>query len=97
MCKKNYVRKFMKQQDCYSKWCSAHCQASDPECLAKSKQTRKERYGDENFNNLPQRTDTLKSKAEEDPQYWEKRVKKTKQTKLERHGNESYVNAEKAR
>ena len=94
-CKSKYVVKYLKDKDCYTKWCSPKCQASDDECIEKCKATRREKYGDENFNNKDQRSETLKKKACEDTSYWEKRVKKTKATKLKRHGSESYNNIEK--
>ena len=69
-CKENYVVRFIKEKECYAKWCSPKCQASDPECIMKSKATRKERYDDENFTNETKRKRTIKKKK---PERWKLR------------------------
>ena len=59
----------------------------------KSKQTKKERYGDENF------TNTEKGKQTKKERYGDENfnnVEKNKKTKKENHGNENYNNREKA-
>lgn len=95
MCRENYVSRFIREKDCYSKWCSPSCQASDPACIQKGKTTKKEKYGDENFNNVEKRRATICMLTENDAQYWENRIKKTKATKLKNHGSENFNNAEK--
>jgi len=49
-CHKRHVNNFNIQKNMYNKWCSPSCQAGDKECLASSKKTRLEKYGDEKFN-----------------------------------------------
>jgi len=95
MCKENYVNRFIKEKNCYSKWCSPSCQASDSECIQKGKETKKEKYGDENFNNAKQRKQTLIELAKNDSHYWKRRIEKTKNTKLRNHGDENFNNSKK--
>ena len=63
--------------------------------VAKSKQTRFEKYGDENYNNRSQISATKQRKKNEDPDYYSQQVAKGKQTKLEKYGDENYNNKEK--
>ena len=77
-CKSNYVNRFIIEKNQYGKWCCPKCQASDNECIQKSKNTRKQKYGDENYSNKKQTLKTLKQKEINDPLYWEKRIAKTK-------------------
>lgn len=80
----------------YNKWCSPSCQASDKECLASSKKTRLEKYGDEKFNGTSKAKQTRLAKY--DGHYHpDDMSEKSKKTKLARHGDENYVNAEKAK
>lgn len=62
----------------------------DPE---KCKQTKLEKYGDENYSNREQAAKTRKSKSEEDKLEIQN---KKKQTLKERYGDENYNNREKA-
>lgn len=78
---------------------------------AKIKQTKKERYGDENYNNVEKQKETWKRKSKEDlevfaqkhKENWSQKTaeekeainKKRKQTKKKLYGNENYVNREK--
>ena len=94
-CKSNYVNRFIIEKNQYGKWCCPKCQASDNECIQKSKNTRKQKYGDENYSNKKQTLKTLKQKEINDPLYWEKRIAKTKATKLKNHGDENFVNVKK--
>lgn len=96
MCDERYVMRFIKEKNEYSKWCCPSCQASDPECIASSKRTRKEKYGDENFNNTAQARETRIEKNG-GSYHAEDFVSKLKSTKKRNHGDENYVNSEKAR
>ena len=58
----------------------------------KTKQTKLEKYGNENYNNGESISKTKLSRDKDDIQ---KEIKKSKQTKLERYGNENYNNFEK--
>lgn len=78
---------------------------------AKIKQTKKERYGDENYNNVEKQKETWKRKSKEDleaivqkrKETWSQKTvdekeatnRKRKQTKKKLYGNENYVNREK--
>ena len=96
MCGKRYVMRFIKEKNEYSKWCCPSCQASDPECIAASKTTRKERYGNENFNNATQAKETRLEKN--GGQYHSEDFgSKMKATKKKNHGDENFVNSEKAK
>lgn len=96
VCGKNYVMRFIKEKNEYSKWCCPSCQASDPECIAASKTTRKERYGNENFNNVQQAKKTRLEKN--GGQYHSEDFgSKMKATKKKNHGDENFVNPEKAK
>lgn len=94
-CKTRHVSSFFGFRYEYSKWCCASCQASDSTCIKKSKDTRKKKYGDENFNNHKKSKETISKKCHNDPQYWSKRVRKAKNTKKAKYGNENYTNVEK--
>ena len=55
MCKKcgiNRVNGFIKTENRYRKGCSPKGQASDVECVKKSKSTRLEKYGNEKYNGI---------------------------------------------
>lgn len=60
----------------------------------KAKATRKERYGNENYNNSARITETWKNKSEEEKV---KIVTNRKRTLKRKYGKENYVNVEKAR
>lgn len=72
------MKKFNVKLQAYSKWCSASCQATDSECIAKLKSTLLSKYGDENYNGKEKRAETLSALSREDPEYWSKRVAKGK-------------------
>lgn len=59
----------------------------------KTKQTKLEKYGNENYNNGESISKTKLSRDKDDIQ---KEIKKLKQTKLERYGDENYNNRKKA-
>jgi hypothetical protein len=58
----------------------------------KGKQTKLERYGDENYCNIEAIKEKARLRSEEEKKAI---VRKTKQTKLERYGDENYLNIEK--
>ena len=64
--------------------------------LLHRKQTKLERYGDENYNNINKTKNTIKDKFGEESIFKTTFFKsKAKQTKLERYGDENYINKEK--
>ena len=93
-CKAKYVARFYTHLDEYSKWCSTKCQVSDPECINKSKKTRLELYGNENFNNMNKSRITRYKNynGKWNPYDFKQKVKNTKKL---RFGDENYVNVEK--
>ena len=62
------------------------------DCKEKAKQTKKEKYSDENYNNRKKCKQTCQEKYS-DENY--NNTKKNKQTKKEKYGNENYRNDEK--
>ena len=62
------------------------------EIVNKRKQTKLERYGDENYVNAEQSSKTWNSKSQNEISNI---VSKSKKTKLEKYGDENYVNMEK--
>jgi len=67
--------------------------ASNPEIIQKSKNTKLEKYGDENYNNSDK---NLKTREKNGTLNSSKEIQeKRKKTKLEKYGNETYVNVTK--
>lgn len=95
-CKSEYVSRFIKKTNSYSKWCSAKCQASDPECIKASKSTRKLKYGNCNFNNSD-KSKTTRFKNNNGSWHSKDFATKVKETKKRNHGVENYVNVGKAK
>lgn len=95
-CKSNYVSRFIKKTNSYSKWCSPKCQASDLECIEASKETRKLKYGNSNFNNSKKSKST---RLKNNGGTWHAKdfATKVKETKKRNHGDENYVNTDKAK
>ena len=69
----------------YAKHCSLKCGTSDASAIAKSKATRKEKYGDENFSNPLKTKQTMKLKLLVDPEFYKKRDQKIKATCMRQH------------
>lgn len=92
-CQKNYVNGFNKQKNEYRKWCSPHCQASDKTCINKSKKTRKNKYGNENYagNDKARETRMLKYGSYHPSNFGSK----VKNTKIKHFGCDNFVNSEK--
>ena len=64
--------------------------------LLHTKNTKLERYGDENYNNVSKIKNTIKNKFGDQSIFKTDYFKnKAKQTKLERYGDENYINKEK--
>jgi hypothetical protein len=79
----------------YRKWCGISCSCKDPDTVAKSKSTRKDRYGDTNFNGVSKAKQT---RLEKYGSYHGKDFgAKLRATKKANHGDENYVNVEKAK
>ena len=95
-CGTEYVCGFNKQVREYRKWCSAKCQASDPECVAGSKATRIARDGTATYHGVEKAKATRIAKnlgkwhAEDFGQ-------KVKQAKISKGYASNWVNAEKAK
>ena len=94
-CKTNYVCNFNITKNEYKKWCSPHCQASDKECILKTKQTKIKEYGSATYNG------TLKARQTRlahNNGHWHANdfTEKIKTSKLKKYGDENYVNKEKA-
>lgn len=71
----------------YHMYCSNSCAQSDPKTISKSKQTRKERYGNENFSNREKAKQTcLEKYGVENPQQLKSVREKSLKTKHERYG-----------
>ena len=95
VCGKNYVR-FIKEKRQYANWCSISCACKDKSTIEKTKQTKLEKYGNENFVNTEKAKLTRESKNNGK---WHNDTfsEKVKQTKLEKYGNENFVNQNKAK
>lgn len=93
-CGVNYVCEFDRAKDEYKKWCCPKCQASDPECVKKSKKTRLLKYGDENFNNI-ERSRLTRFMENYGGWHAEDFDDKVKKSKAERHGDPNWNNPEK--
>ena len=95
-CHTNEVCGFDAMKRQYRKWCSPQCQASDNECITKSKLTRLELYGDENYINIEKSRETrmYKNCGSWSPDDFAEKCRKTKR---ERYGDETYTNSEKAK
>lgn len=66
------------------------------EVQEKGKQTKKERYGDENYNNMDKHRETcLEKYGKEDILSVPEIIEKGNKTKLEKYGDEHYTNVEK--
>ncbi len=64
----------------------------------KSKKTKLEKYGDENYNNRKQAKETCEEKyGVKNTMQLDENILKSKQTKLEKHGDENYNNRKKAK
>jgi len=104
---KNTVH-FKKYSEGYYKYCSISCKNSDsknkligkknpmknPVNVKKAKETKKIKYGDENFINLEKAKETKKIKYGDE--YYTNR-EKAKETSLEKYNHENYTNREKAK
>ena len=92
-CNKNYVNGFNIAKNEYKKWCCPSCQASDNDCIEKSKNTRKIKYNDKNYNGK------LKAKQTRINNFGSYHStdfgKKVKNTKLLHFGNENFINIDK--
>ena len=93
-CKKEYVSRFSITLNSYRKWCGPSCQASDPECITKSKQTRKEIYGYENYHGVEKAKET-RYKKNNGKWHSDDYPAKVKSTKKEHFGDENWQNIEK--
>lgn len=93
-CGMNYVCEFDTAKGEYRKWCCPKCQASDHECVGKSKKTCFLKYGDENYNNIEQSKQT---RFTENGGSWhaDDFGDKVKKSKAERHGDPNWNNPEK--
>lgn len=86
---------FISFKNGYRTYCSNKCQTSSESRNSKIKQTKLERYGDENYNNISKIKDTcLERYGEITPLLNDECKRKTKQTCLERYGNELYQSTE---
>ena len=92
VCHKNFLE-FLTDCNHYKTACSNDCSIHNKKRLLKVKQTKKEKYGKENYINseLARKTRLEKFGAWHPKDFG----KKTKQTKLERYGNENFSNSEK--
>jgi hypothetical protein len=71
------------------------CSLKNPECRQKGKETKKERYGDENYNNREKSAQTcFKNSGYECSWKDPKVIQKSKNTKLERYDDAGYHNFE---
>lgn len=73
----------------FNTYCSSTCQNNDPDKQEKTKKTKKERYGDENYNNVSKAKQTCLDKyGVESYCSTQDFIEKTKKTNLERYGVE---------
>ena len=86
--------RFQTYVDGYRTFCSPSCSSASCNTQLKMKQTKLERYSDENYTN-PLQSKQTKLERYGDENYTNK--PKAKQTKLERYGNEHYNNPEQTR
>lgn len=95
-CHENYVSGFNLYSMSYSKWCCVSCQASDPECISKSKASRKKIYGNENYNGVEK---SRKTRADKNNGKWhaDDFGDKCKATNVENGHDPNWHNSEKAR
>lgn len=94
VCNDKYVSRFYPGKMQYNLWCSVSCSCKDKDTLQKSKQTRQQLYGSENYrgNDKARATRMQKNNGH---YHSEDFVSKVKQTKLRLHGDCNYTNSEK--
>ena len=86
---------FISFKNGYRTYCSNKCQTRSESRNGKIKQTKFERYGNENYNNISKIKETcLERYGEITPLLNEECKIKTKQTYIERYGNEVYQSTE---
>ena len=79
--------KYNKHDKKYNSYCSAKCQNSDPQKIKKDKNTKKEKYGDENYNNHLKNVETcLKKYGVSSFTKTKDFLKKCKETNNEKYG-----------
>ena len=80
----------------YPKYCSNKCKGQSKEWLTKQKETKKELYGNPNYNNRKKYKETCLEKYGCENVYQNEEIKnKIKNTKQEKYGDEYYNNKEK--
>jgi len=88
--------KFNKKLKKYNTYCSYKCQNSDPQKIKKDKESKKERYGSENYNNIEKIKKTNKEKYGTEWVTQTKEYKeKTKETNKNKYGVEWCLQSKK--
>lgn len=65
--------------------------------LQKTRKTKLEKHGNENWQNGKQISETKRRRAAENPSYYQDALKKSKQTKFEKYGDENFSNPEQTK
>lgn len=76
----------------YMKHCSIQCVNRNKEIKKKIKDTKRERYNNENYTNVKKQKQTLSTKTRKE---WRNIAQKRKQTCFEKYGKENYINIKK--
>jgi len=93
--KKFGMGKNVKVNEGYNERCCLKCVHKDPTVPTKGKATKKDRYGDENWNNADKMKATRDQHISENPDYYLEVSKKCKATKKRNHGDENWNNRSK--
>ena len=82
----------------YHEYCSIKCSRNSEATMSKLKETKKERYGDENYNNRNKARETCLERYGVGMALQSGSIReKSKNTKKERYGDENYNNSSKSR
>lgn len=77
----------------FANWCSISCACKDPDTVAKSKQSRKNKYDNGAFN--VEKAKQTRYTSNNGKWHSDNFSEKVKETKLKKHNNATYVNSEK--
>lgn len=84
--------KFNFKKNCFNSYCSMKCQNSDPLKKEKTKLTKLEKYGDENYNNIKKQIETNEIKYGVKSYFQTKNfIEKAKQTNIKKYGVEWWL------
>ena len=93
LCGKKHVAGFFAPKNKYGEYCSSYCQRRSPLCVQHGIQTKKDKYGEEDYMHWKKAHETRVSRyGSHHPKDYPQKVKATK---LKNYGDENFVNVEK--